>query len=149
MKMEKGSKILDLGCGFGISSEILKEFGYEVVGIDICERMVNFCKEKGINAILGDFRELEKYFKKDEFDYGISVSSLQWISKDRNSLTKFAKGCNHVIKKAIGIQFYPFSFEELNNLIRVLRKYFGNTECYIFDKGTKKERIYVISKKKI
>ncbi|MEM5828186.1 MAG: hypothetical protein QW197_01630 [Candidatus Aenigmatarchaeota archaeon] len=103
--------------------------------------------ERGIEVVLGDFRELEKYFEKDEFDYGISVSSLQWISKDKNSLIKFAKGCNYVIKRSLGIQFYPYSFKELEEVVRILRKFFGLTEYYIFGKGTKKERIYVISKK--
>ncbi|MFH7903592.1 MAG: class I SAM-dependent methyltransferase [Candidatus Aenigmatarchaeota archaeon] len=44
--MGPGAKVLDLGCGFGITSEILKELGYKVVGIDISKRMVEHCRER-------------------------------------------------------------------------------------------------------
>jgi len=140
-------KVIDLGCGFGFSSEILKELGFEVVGIDISEKMVKYTRSKGIEAIVGDFRELEKYFEKDSFDYGISISSLQWISKNREDLKKFARGCNYTIKYMLGIQFYPKTDKEVYEIKRVLEKYFGKTEIYIIAPKTKKERIYVISKK--
>jgi len=144
---EKRGKVIDLGCGFGFSSEILKELGFEVVGIDVSEKMVKYTRSKGIETIVGDFRELEKYFGKDSFDYGISISSLQWISKSREDLKKFARGCNYVIKYMLGIQFYPKTDKEVYEVKRVLEKCFGKTEVYIIAPKTKKERIYVISKK--
>jgi len=146
MKIKEG-KIIDLGCGFGFSSEVLKELGFEVVGIDISEKMVEYTRSKGIEAIVGDFRELKKYFGKNSFDYGISISSLQWISKNIEDIKKFVKGCSHIIKYSLGIQFYPKTSKEVLGLKRMLEKYFGKTEVFVIAQGTKKERIYIISKK--
>lgn len=38
-----------MGCGVGCSTELLKELGFEVIGIDILENMVGICKEKGLD----------------------------------------------------------------------------------------------------
>ncbi len=143
----KGERFIDLGCGYGFSSELLKELGYEVVGIDISEKMVEHTREKGIKAVKGDFCELKKYFAEEEFDNGISISSLQWISKDKKRLESFADGVSYIIKYGLGIQFYPKDDKELKMVLSAMKKYFKKVDLYIIAHGTKKERIYIISYK--
>ncbi len=61
----KSLPILDIGCGRGEWLEVLKERGFEAVGVDINETMVNECKERGLNAVLSDALSFLRE-KKDE-----------------------------------------------------------------------------------
>lgn len=51
----KGCKrVLDLGCGRGEFLELLQQEGIEVLGVDIYEDYVEYCKSKGMKAIQDD-----------------------------------------------------------------------------------------------
>lgn len=50
-------KVLDVGCSDGTVSEMIKDVGNEVFGIDIIPHYVEKAKEKGIKAVLGDIEE--------------------------------------------------------------------------------------------
>jgi ubiquinone/menaquinone biosynthesis C-methylase UbiE len=146
--IEEGSKVLDLGCGVGFGMEVLKAYGCEIYGIDLAEEMVKKAKEKGLRVVCGDMRELEKYFKKNTFDYVISVSALQWISKDKRSVERVSKGIHYVLKTEgkFGIQFYPFSEKELRSVQSVFSKKFV-CEAIIENPSLRKRSIYLIGKK--
>lgn len=50
-------KVLDIGCGTGVLSLILAEFGHNVTGIDFAANMITLAKEKSARAQLAiDFR---------------------------------------------------------------------------------------------
>jgi SAM-dependent methyltransferase len=49
-----GGPILDLGCGRGEFLELLKESGLEGIGVDSSQKMVNQCKELGLEVSQGD-----------------------------------------------------------------------------------------------
>ena len=59
--------ILDLGCGTGNMTELLAEYGYDMIGIDNSDEMLNIAMEKsydkglGILYLLQDMREFELY----------------------------------------------------------------------------------------
>jgi 2-polyprenyl-3-methyl-5-hydroxy-6-metoxy-1,4-benzoquinol methylase len=46
--------ILDIGCGRGEFLELLAEKGLEGIGIDIYSDFVDYCRDKGLNAVLAD-----------------------------------------------------------------------------------------------
>jgi len=46
--------ILDIGCGRGEFLELLAENGMEGIGIDVYGDFVDYCREKGLNAVLAD-----------------------------------------------------------------------------------------------
>ena len=81
----KGKKILDYGCGSGIHSIWLAEYGGEVVGIDLSEKSLAIAKEKARKLNLTDklqflLMDCEKLsFPNDSFDIifdGGTFSSL-------------------------------------------------------------------------
>ena len=52
-----GGSVLDLGCGPGWSSLFLARAGFDVVGVDISERMIEIARERaGAGAGIGRFR---------------------------------------------------------------------------------------------
>jgi len=65
--LDKKSKILDVGCGLGHHIYALKKLGFKnVLGIDISEECIEFCKRRGFNVVQADAFEFlsecnEKY----------------------------------------------------------------------------------------
>ena len=59
--------VLDLGCGTGTMTEILAEAGYDMIGVDNSEEMLEIAREKQIKSgheilyLLQDMREFELY----------------------------------------------------------------------------------------
>lgn len=59
--------VLDLGCGTGTMTELLSDFGYDMIGVDNSEDMLGIAEEKrfasghDILYLLQDMRELELY----------------------------------------------------------------------------------------
>lgn len=54
--IEKGS-IIDIGCGDGLLLEHLKNKGIAVKGIDISEKAISLCKDRGLDCVQGDITD--------------------------------------------------------------------------------------------
>lgn len=149
MEAEPPGKVLDLGCGPGNTMEFLKEVGYKPFGIDIVSGMVKRAKNKGLSALIGDMRYLKDYYKKGEFNYVISISALQWLSKDEESLRKVRDGIDHVLRKKgkLGIQFYPKSEAEMREVGRIFKKKFGGQIVIDNPENPKKRTIFIVMEK--
>ena len=50
-------KVLEIGCGEGKVLEVLKDRGWDVLGLDISERIVKTCQEAGLKVIAGSIEE--------------------------------------------------------------------------------------------
>ncbi|KAJ1673754.1 18S rRNA (guanine1575-N7)-methyltransferase [Spiromyces aspiralis] len=72
--------LLDLGCGSGLSGEILDEDGHVWVGLDIAPAMLNIAVEKDVEGdlFLQDIGD-GLGFRPGTFDGAISISVLQWL----------------------------------------------------------------------
>lgn len=72
--------ILDIGCGSGLSTEIIEEQGHIAFGLDISPSMLEVCKERQTDAeLLYSDMGHGFNFKPGFFDAAISVSALQWL----------------------------------------------------------------------
>jgi SAM-dependent methyltransferase len=71
-----GERILDLGCGDGVLTTKIQEFGCTLVGIDPSEDFVAAAVGNGVLASVGDARRLEFH---ESFDAVFSNAVLHWI----------------------------------------------------------------------
>jgi ubiquinone/menaquinone biosynthesis C-methylase UbiE len=78
----KGKTVLDLGSGPGVNAGYMASKGFQVVGIDISERMVELAKNKypHVEFRLGDMTKLT--FPADSFDGILASYSLIHLTKD-------------------------------------------------------------------
>ncbi|EGW32088.1 uncharacterized protein SPAPADRAFT_61168 [Spathaspora passalidarum NRRL Y-27907] len=72
--------ILDLGCGSGLSGEILTEEGYNWVGLDISPSMLATGLDRDVEGdlFLADLGNGVP-FRAGTFDAAISISAIQWL----------------------------------------------------------------------
>ena len=75
MEIDKGAKIIDLGCGTGRHSIELGKRGYNLVGVDISEVLIDEGKRRArstsvdVKFIKGDLRFLDKLFESKEVKF--------------------------------------------------------------------------------
>jgi 2-polyprenyl-3-methyl-5-hydroxy-6-metoxy-1,4-benzoquinol methylase len=67
IKGETGGRILDIGCGSGVISEILHKSGFEVIGFDISFVALSEYKKLGFDGLISN-AEYSLPFKKNVFD---------------------------------------------------------------------------------
>jgi ubiquinone/menaquinone biosynthesis C-methylase UbiE len=82
LQMSKGKVILDLGCGPGVNSAYMHSKGFQVVGIDLSTKMVEYARSKNPNVDfrLGDMTKLP--FPHNGFDGILASYSLIHLTKD-------------------------------------------------------------------
>jgi len=119
----KTAYILDIGCGSGLSGEVLEECGHYWVGCDISRSMLNVANDKDSES--GDLVEADMGqglpFRPGTFDGVISISALQWLcysdASDQDPklrLNRFFSTLYSVLKKDARavLQFYPENAEQ-------------------------------------
>jgi cyclopropane-fatty-acyl-phospholipid synthase len=63
-----GSRVLDVGCGNGRFLDGLKALGAVATGLSIAPENVTVCREKGHDARLASYEEMDRLFAPDSFD---------------------------------------------------------------------------------
>lgn len=104
----KVKKILDLGCGTGNHSIELAKRGYEVIGIDISEKMITIATEKlknlnnrKIKFIRDDIRN---FSLKERFDAVISMFAvIGYINENDDLIKTFSNVREHLKEDGIFI----------------------------------------------
>ncbi len=105
-----GGSVLDIGCGYGISSKALNErFGCSVLGVDLSPKMIAagraFCNEGDIQLFVGDGEKLSPLVGDRSFDYVLYNASI-FIFPDVSKTIGEAYKCLNIGGK-IAFSFYP------------------------------------------
>eukprot|EP00917_Polyrhabdina_sp_WS-2016_P000073 GHVP01000106.1.p1 GENE.GHVP01000106.1~~GHVP01000106.1.p1 ORF type:complete len:334 (-),score=91.86 GHVP01000106.1:547-1548(-) len=124
--------ILDIGCGSGLSGQVISEAGHWWIGIDISRAMLDVAVERKIN---GELMECDMGspcpFRPGIFDGVISISALQWLcvanSKEDSPvwrLRTFFRWLGSCMKHdAIAcLQFYPENKQQQQLIIDSAKK---------------------------
>ncbi|MFZ2147496.1 MAG: class I SAM-dependent methyltransferase [Sedimentisphaerales bacterium] len=76
----KGKKLLDVGCGTGHWSRFFSEYGFEVTGLDISERMIGIAKSRNISNAsfqVADGHSLP--FPDETFNATAAITTLEFV----------------------------------------------------------------------
>ena len=73
--------VIDIGCGPGRDALMLKDKGCELVCLDASKAMVEICKQRGLNAVVGDLLNLP--FPDETFDGAWAYTSFLHIPKKK------------------------------------------------------------------
>ena len=80
--IERGSRVLDLGCGTGDLLDLLaRDKDARVQGIELDERAIYECVRKGLSVCQSDIESGLAEYPDNSFDYVILNQSLQEIKK--------------------------------------------------------------------
>jgi SAM-dependent methyltransferase len=87
----RNALILDAGCGTGANMKLLESYG-KVIGVDISEEAIGFCRARGISrarAFVASLKELP--FPTDFFDLIISYEVICNIADDTKAFAEIAR----------------------------------------------------------
>ena len=84
-----GRKILDVGCGTGNFTRKLSCLGYDVIGIDPSDVMVEKALKKGLSCIKGYAEKLP--FDDETFDGVISVAAAEFFQDRRKAINEMLR----------------------------------------------------------
>jgi SAM-dependent methyltransferase len=88
-----GKSVLDIGCGAGHSTRMIKTAGATVVGVDAAQGMVDHANKtfSGIDFQVGGIEELA--FGDDEFDVVFAANSVQYAADLGTALQELTRVC--------------------------------------------------------
>jgi 18S rRNA (guanine1575-N7)-methyltransferase len=154
--------LLDLGCGSGLSGEVLSEFGHLWVGLDVSRSMLGRIK---LTADVAKERQVEGDlflqdlgqglgFRPGAFDGAISISAIQWLcNADKSShspkqrLMKFFSTLYSALARGSRavFQFYPENTVQIELITNcALRCGFSGGVVIDFPNSTKAKKYYLV-----
>jgi cyclopropane fatty-acyl-phospholipid synthase-like methyltransferase len=82
--IREGMKVLDIGCGTGITSAFMGEIGAEVTGVDISDKMIEFAREKSAHLpnVTYIVEDITKLSLDKKFDAITIIDSFEHIPAD-------------------------------------------------------------------
>jgi methionine biosynthesis protein MetW len=95
--VERGSRVLDVGCGDGELLRLLETRGVDGRGIELSREGVNQCVEKGLAVIQGDADTDLVDYPDDAFDFVVLSQTLQATRKPRDVLEHMLRIGRHAI----------------------------------------------------
>ncbi|KIW17619.1 hypothetical protein PV08_04814 [Exophiala spinifera] len=155
LDLDKASFILDIGCGSGLSGEILSEDGHIWVGMDISPSMLDIALQR--ESVEGDLFLADMGqgipFRAGAFDAAISISAIQWLCNAETSgvspegrLRRFFDGLYASLRRGgrAVCQFYPKNEQQRTMISQAaVRAGFG-AGILEDDGGTKNVKTYLV-----
>ncbi|EGS18963.1 uncharacterized protein CTHT_0055790 [Thermochaetoides thermophila DSM 1495] len=160
LNLKSPSLILDVGCGSGLSGEILssvppEEGGPHVwVGMDISASMLDVALQRDVEGdlLLSDIGQGVP-FRPGTFDAAISISAIQWLCNADTSetspagrLTRFFNGLYAALKRGgmAVCQFYPKNDVQKQMITSAAIKAGFGAGLLEDDPGTKNVKVYLV-----
>lgn len=152
--------VADLGCGTGFSSEVLAEFGFNVIGIDILGDMLlkarlkrSLKKQNHIcELLLGSITKLP--LRPNTIDFVTSISAYNFITHNTSTISEMRRIINSTArylyqilrpKGRMVIEFYPGNEQILNLFLTSFKE---NNFNGFHIKGERGGQYFVLLKKR-
>ncbi|KAJ6113717.1 18S rRNA (guanine(1575)-N(7))-methyltransferase [Penicillium sp. IBT 18751x] len=160
LKLESPSFILDVGCGSGLSGEILSQESPEDggphvwVGMDISPSMLDVALQREVEGdlFLADIGQGVP-FRPGSFDAAISISAIQWLCNAETSdvspegrLKRFFEGLYASLRRGgrAVCQFYPKNDIQRSMISGAAIKAGFGAGILEDDPGTKNSKLYLV-----
>lgn len=154
------SLILDIGCGSGLSGEILSGVDPEDggphtwIGMDISPSMLDIALQRDVEGdlMLADIGQGVP-FRAGAFDAAISISAIQWLCSAETSdtspagrMTRFFNGLYASLRRGgrAVCQFYPKNDMQRNMITQAAVKAGFGAGILEDDPGTKNVKLYLV-----
>jgi len=149
------SLLLDIGCGSGLSGEVLSDNGHVWVGVDISKPMLTVGAEREVS---GDTIQVDMGqglpFRSGMFDGAISISAIQWLCNADKSSHNPWKRLNTFFKSLFSsltrgaravLQFYPENAEQMELITSAaMRCGFTGGLLVDFPHSTKAKKFFLV-----
>ncbi|KAH9993772.1 williams-Beuren syndrome critical region protein 22 [Russula vinacea] len=132
--------LLDIGCGSGLSGEILDEAGYLWAGVDIAPSMLEVALEREVEGdlFLQDIGQ-GFGFRPGSFDGAISISVLQWLLNAETSHRPPLRNPSRAV-----LQFYPTSDDQVQLITSIAQRAgFGGGVVVDYPNSKKARKVFL------
>ncbi len=160
LSLPSPSLILDIGCGSGLSGEILSsvpasEGGpHAWVGMDVAASMLDIALQRDVDGdlLLADIGQGVP-FRAGSFDAAISISAIQWLCNAESSdvspqgrLARFFNGLYASLRRGgrAVCQFYPKNEQQRSMISGAAIKAGFGAGILEDDPGTKNSKMYLV-----
>jgi 18S rRNA (guanine1575-N7)-methyltransferase len=131
LNVPSGQHILDIGCGSGLSGEILTQEGHMWVGMDISVSMIANALDREVDGdlFLADMGSGIP-FRAGSFDAAISISAIQWLlnadtstADPKKRLMTFFQTLYASLKRGgkVVCQFYPMNDKQTDAILNAAK----------------------------
>ncbi|WVR06972.1 hypothetical protein IAU60_004009 [Kwoniella sp. DSM 27419] len=151
---DESAFVLDIGCGSGLSGELLEEDGHVWVGVDIAPSMLEVALEREVEGdlFLQDIGQ-GFGFRPGTFDGAISISVIQWLLNADSAahsppqrLARFFTTLHSALKnpsRAV-FQFYPNSDDQVQMIVTAAQRAgFGGGLVVDYPNSKKARKMYL------
>ena len=160
LDLQSSSYILDIGCGSGLSGEILSAIDAEEagphtwVGMDIAPAMLDIALQRDVEGdlLLADMGQGVP-FRPGTFDAAISISAVQWLCNAESSdtspqgrLSRFFSGLYAALKRGgrAVCQFYPKNDTQRDMITHAAMRAGFGVGLMEDDPNTKNFKLYLV-----
>lgn len=88
--------VFDIGCGDGLLMEHLKDNGLQVTGIDISDKAIEICKNRGLECRQGDITDTLP-FQDNSFDNILLIDVLEHLFQPQEVLKEAHRVCKEYV----------------------------------------------------
>jgi SAM-dependent methyltransferase len=131
---DRDSNILDAGCGSGGLIAFLNSYKYKnIKGFDLSDDAVGFSKEKKLNVVYGDIKDIENIISNQHFDAIISNDTLYFLKSEE--IYKFIDSCSNGLRSGgvliLNIPAFE-AFKGIHDISVGIQKRFSRQDFNIF-----------------
>ena len=142
LKLKKGSKLIDIGCGKGRHANYLNSLGFDVVGIDLSPNNIAAAKKNEKSNLHFVVQDMRKVYLEDKFDIAINLfTSFGYFNNDTDEQAAINAMAKNLKSEGILVIDFMNVKKVITNLVMSEQKSINNV---VFDIQKKVENNYII-----